>query len=58
MGCRPIVLGPRLVRILRAPSLALPAELRRPRLRDGKGRFVGDGTRRSAIAGDPSRPEL
>ncbi len=39
MGCRPIVLGPKLIRVLRAPSTAAPVDLRRTAARDGKGRF-------------------
>lgn len=40
MGCRPIVLGPGQVRILREPSQGAALEHGRARPRDGKGRFA------------------
>jgi hypothetical protein len=50
------MLGPRLVRIPREPSRALPADLRRPAARGGDGRFekMGVAPLAGTIAADMS----
>ena len=53
MGCRPIVLGPGRVRVLRAPPLNPTPELGRARQRDGRGRFQAAASRPAAAPPQP-----
>lgn len=51
MGCRPIVLGPNRVHVLRNPSRGSPAGLARARVRNSSGRF-------ESAAATPARFEV